>query len=234
MLILSENWLSEGLLDVEYKQYELLSYLSKVEIKFDELELYPYFSDILAHYEALILYRNNKLNLKTMFPKELIDISLENTQLIYKDLITDEDYLVDIDTIVEFAIPKFRKTIGYGKFLKDEVEQCMDIIQLDSGMIQSSFGHFIIPDKNIEVYEYELGLYRSNNNSRILKTKLVRSYPRDLFISYESIRADLYANDKHSHTVFLVESPIDYPLESTLLPMAKRLLFKKLSYVEYS
>lgn len=230
MLKLSENWLTEGLLDVEYKQYEFMAYLKKVEDKFNRLELYPYFTDILYHYESLLSYRDNKLDLLALFPKKLIDISLENTELIYEDLIPDAEYLNNIDKLVEFAIPKLRQLIRQGKFVYDEVERCVDVIELGIRPIYRREGYFMIEDGDIQVYEYQLGVFDGTTGSRILKTKLIRSYPKEFQLSYDSIRLDLVNESKLINpSTFLIDTPIRYPFEQTLLPVVKRILIKMLS-----
>jgi hypothetical protein len=39
---LKENWLTEGLIDFEYKKYVLLAYLKSVKESFSRVELYPF------------------------------------------------------------------------------------------------------------------------------------------------------------------------------------------------
>ena len=50
---LSENWLTEDIMDFEYKKYIVLGYLQNVETHFNEQKLYPDFAELIAHYKNL-------------------------------------------------------------------------------------------------------------------------------------------------------------------------------------
>jgi len=68
---LKDNWLTEGLIDFEYKKYQLLGYLKRVKESFYRVELYPFLSDLVFHYRNLMTLRENKLMTGESFPKEL-------------------------------------------------------------------------------------------------------------------------------------------------------------------
>ena len=67
---LSKNWFSDGWIDYEYKKYELLSYLQKIDKLFNQTKLYPYFSDLINHYQNISKY----IDLQKDFKKNLIKI----------------------------------------------------------------------------------------------------------------------------------------------------------------
>jgi hypothetical protein len=224
MLKLKENWLTEGLMDVEYKQYELLAYITKIENRFDNLQLYPYYTDIIHHYDNLLNYKVLKEALREQFPKEIIDFSLKNTEIIYEDLIPEAEFMVVIDSIVDFGISKFKKLINYGKFIYDEVETCIDITEFGISSVNRNKGYIIINNGDINVYEYELSLYGIDD--KILKSKLVRVYPKEFKLSLEAIRLDLILESPTNLSTFYVDSPIEYPIDETLLPIVKRMLVK--------
>jgi len=230
MIKLDSDWMTSGVLDIEYKQYELLAYLQKVEGKFDNLELYPYFSDIMYHYRDLLTYKDNKQKYRENFPKNLIELSLEDTNLTYEDLVADGEYTQQLDILVDFSLVEFRKKISLGKFIFDEVKKCIDILEIGVIHFNNDCGFFIIHDDTIDVYEYEMSEILNIKSSKALRTKLVRSYPKGYYLSYESIRLDLIEGSTVINpSIFLVDSPIKYPIEETLLPITKRLLVKKLS-----
>jgi len=230
MVKLDDDWMTRGILDMEYKQYELLAYLQKVENKFDELKVYPYFSDLIHHYDGLTKYQKTKQLMNDSFPKVLIDINLRDTTLTYEDLILDSDYILELDKLVDFSLQELKKKITHGKFVYDEVEKCVDILEIGVIHFNSNRGFFIIHDENIDVYEYELGELIQLDGAKGLRTKLIRSYPKGFHLSYETIRTDLVngSNIKNPST-FIIDNAIKYPIEETLLPITKRLLVKKLS-----
>ena len=50
---LSKDWLTQGLIDFEYKKYLLLAYLQKAKKSFEKVELYPFLADLVFHYRNL-------------------------------------------------------------------------------------------------------------------------------------------------------------------------------------
>lgn len=235
MIKLEHDWMTRGILDVEYKQYELLAYLQKIEKKFDELKLYPYYSDLIRHYHDLMTYKKTKESYKDNFPKALVDINLKDTTLTYEDLILDSDYILQIDELVDFSLVEMRKKITLGKFIYDEVEKCVDLLEMGIIQFNNNKGFFIIHDETIDVYEYELGELIQLDGAKGLSTKLVRSYPKGFHLTYESIRMDLVdSTNIVNPSTFIIDSAIKYPIEETLLPVAKRLLVKKLSQPKIS
>ncbi|MDB5281955.1 MAG: hypothetical protein JWO06_1030, partial [Bacteroidota bacterium] len=61
METLDKNWLTDGLIDFEYKKYLLLSYLQQAGKNFDERKLYPKLSELVEHYKSLQLFKEKKL-----------------------------------------------------------------------------------------------------------------------------------------------------------------------------
>ena len=230
MIELPEDWMTIGVLDIERKQYELLAYLQKVERKFNNLELYPYFSDLMRHYKNTIIIKDNKNAYREGFPKQLIDINLEDTTLKYESLVIDEGWMFEIDFLIDFALEELKEKIIVGKFIYDEVEKCTDLLPMGIIHSENDKGYFIIHDDTIDVYEYELVKVLLGVKTGGLKTKLVRSYPKGYLLSYESIRLDLIEGSNIINpSIFIIDCPIKYPVEKTLLPIAKRMLVKKLT-----
>jgi len=210
MMKLHNDWIINGVLDIEYKQYELLTYLQKIEKKFDNLKLYPYFSDLTKHYVDLLEYKKTK--------KKLIK------KIIYENLTINDGYILNIDNLIDFSLIELRKKINLGKFIYDEVEKCVDIVGIGPTSVVNDKGYFIIHDETIDVYGYEL------NPLNHIKTKIIRSYPNDYHFSYENIRMDLICDSQIINPpTFLIDTPIKYPIKETLIPITKILLVKELS-----
>jgi len=229
MVTLDKDWLTEGLFDYEYKKYVLLAYIQKVEKRFDNMRLYPYFSDLLNHYNNIIEIRDNKRHLEDMFPKTLIGVQSRDPKLIYEDIIIDSPEMELLGKVIDFAIPEMEKVVVMGKFIYDEVERCIEIIDLGVTPINRNNGYFIISSSNMDVYSYEFVRHRKPLNTTTLKTKLVRTYPTDLGITPHSIRLDLIeSSELNNPSTFIIDTPIVYPINETLLPVTKRLLVKKL------
>ena len=84
MNVLKNNWLTEGLIDFEYKKYQLLAYFKTVKDSFKRVELYPHLADLVFHYRNLVTLKQNKLLLRDAFPKELSAESIKNLEVSYR------------------------------------------------------------------------------------------------------------------------------------------------------
>ncbi|MDG2370865.1 MAG: hypothetical protein P8M12_09490, partial [Flavobacteriales bacterium] len=87
---LTKNWFVEGWIDFEYKKYILLAYLQKIKKSFDQVELYPHLSNIIQHYEDLIRYNEQQINIKSSFQKDLKKIDLNKIKLEFNSNFEDE------------------------------------------------------------------------------------------------------------------------------------------------
>ena len=66
---LSKDWLTQGLIDFEYKKYVLMAYLQTVKNSFGKVELYPFLADLVFHYRNLQALKENKALIRESFPK---------------------------------------------------------------------------------------------------------------------------------------------------------------------
>ena len=67
---LHKDWLTEGLIDFEYKKYILLAYFKEVDIAFNRTHLYPFLSDIIEHYNRLKSFNEGQQIWKSVFQKK--------------------------------------------------------------------------------------------------------------------------------------------------------------------
>src|SRR5580704_1193598 len=114
MTTLNQNWLTEGLVDFEYKKYLLLSYLQEVGKNFDEKKLYPRLSELVEHYNNIKLFKEQKMAAIKDFPKEVTRMDFEKFKLEYKEVYGEDDLLKEIDSIVDFAVPEIESKLGIG------------------------------------------------------------------------------------------------------------------------
>jgi len=60
MDIIKNDWLTDELIDLEFKKYTVLAYLKTVQEYFRRNQLFPFLSDLVFHYNNLITVRSNK------------------------------------------------------------------------------------------------------------------------------------------------------------------------------
>jgi Fe-S cluster assembly scaffold protein SufB len=87
-------------------------------------------------------------------------------------------------------------------------------------------------EKQIIVYEYQVTIFESKDEKyRGINTAFITSYERSFIYTPEAIKNDLIVNRREfpNPAVYHIESDITFPLEQTLLPLAKRSLVKHIS-----
>src|ERR687883_274032 len=105
---LSETWFAEGYIDFELKKYTLLAYLQEVNKYFNENKLYPQLSDVIFHYHNLVAFRENKKYLQEQFPKKLTGIQIQQLQLLYEQMIEDNELMQELEDIINYSATKMK------------------------------------------------------------------------------------------------------------------------------
>src|SRR5687768_2734174 len=122
---LSKDWLTQGLIDFEYKKYMLLAYLKTVKKSFERVELYPFMADLVFHYRNLMAVKENKTLIRESFPKEISLEEFNKLELTYRAMIEDDSVMSELESIIEFSIPQIKDSLQEGSVIYDYVEsQC--------------------------------------------------------------------------------------------------------------
>ncbi len=235
MTTLSETWFIDGNIDFESKKYTLLAYLQKVNNFFDEKKLYPQLSDVIFHFNNLMTFKQNKRLLQNRFPRRLSGIQLERLELLYEEMISDDELMAEIEQITNYASRRMKVTITDGTDLYDYVENTITISPVGILPLDIEEGYFFLCDgyfRSIYVYQYKLSIIeRSNDKFRSLRSQPVSEWERNFTNTYESIKADLMRHNRTlgAPAVYTIETKLTYPVEETLLPIAKRSLVR---YIE--
>ena len=232
---LSANYLTEGIIDLEYKKYILLAYLQHVSRHFDEQKLYPFLSDLLFHYQNLLAFQQNKDSVESNFPKRIKRIDLDNFRIEYERVMHDHHHLEEIEAILAFAIPRLKGSLNDGKEIYDFVEQHIDIEPIGILPLNTDEGYLLLNNGNmgeIGVFSYATSLFESANEKyRSLKTAYLQTYAKQFSHTFETIKLDLIKQNKQlpNPATFAVMSRFTFPLQETLLPIAKRSLMHYLA-----
>jgi len=234
---LSKDWITQGLIDFEYKKYVLLAYLQTVRGSFGRVELYPYLGDLVFHYRNLQALKKNKLLIRESFPKELSIEDLNKLELSYKQLVEDDRVMGELEAIIEYALPQLRNSVEEGAVLYEHVEAQCEIASIGVTPLYANEGYLFIsqpPEKETDIYRYQVSIFEdSNEQLRGLQTTYMETQPRSLVSTYEAIKLSLVKRYKDfpNPATFLVVSKSKFPQAETLLPVVKRLFVKHLSKV---
>ena len=235
MRALSETWFIEGNMDFEYKKYILLAYLQRINQAFGEKQLYPQLADLIFHYRNLHAFRESKQVLKNQFPKKLTGMQLEKLRLLYEEMTADDDLMLYIEEIIQYAMEEMKGTISTGTEFYDTVEHSLTIAPVGILPTNNEEGYFFLCDgesKSIRVYDYQLSIFsQPTDRYRTLRSKFVNEWSRNFVNTYESIKRELLKARKSLGlpAVYSIETKLAYPVEATLLPVAKRSFVRYLS-----
>lgn len=226
------NWFIEGSLDFEHKKYVLLNYLQEINRHFDKSKLYPNFTDLVFHYNNLVGFKHNKSTLQQAFPQRLTEADVEAVKLTYKKIVEDDSSMQAIERIITYALIKINPAIQIGKEIYDFVESRLNIDPIGLMPLLPYSGYFSLRngnDKTNRIYEYQLSIFENKNDKyRGINVQFVDTYEQSISNTPESIKLGLINQRMHlpNPAVFFVQSDISFPLEQTLLPIAKRSLVK--------
>lgn len=232
---LSETWFAEGFIDFEQKKYTLLAYLQQVAACFNQNKLYPQLSDLIFHYNNLVAFKENKRFLQEQFPKKATGVQLERLELLYEQMIEDNEIMQQLGDIIQYSEGKMKTTISNGTELYDFVEEKITITPIGLVPLDIQEGYFFLSAGNSQqtkVYHYRLSIFEKHDERyRAMRTAYIQDETRSLSSTYESIKQQLirYHSTLPNPAVYSIETEYSFPLEETLLPVAKRSLVKYIS-----
>lgn len=235
MKTLSETWFADGYIDFELKKYTLLAYLQKISANFDRNRLYPDLADLIFHYNNLQLFKKNKELLKEQFPKKLTGIQIEKLQLIYEQMIEDDEIMQELEDIIRYSSRKMKDTIKTGTEIFDIVENNMEIFPIGIVPLENREGYFLLVNgssRNVRAYYYQLGIIeRHDEKYKSIKTEFISEWMKSIVYTYEHIKSELIKMKKEipNPAVYGIESKLSFPVEETTLPVAKRSLVRHIS-----
>jgi hypothetical protein len=235
MKMLSETWFAEGYIDFELKKYTLLAYLQQVDQYFNESKLYPQLSDVIFHYNNLRALKENKKLLQDQFPKKLTGVQMEKLQLLYEQIIQDDEMMQELEEIINYASEKMKTTISSGTEIYEFVEGKMNIFPIGLVPLDTHEGYFFLSEgsyRNTLVYQYRLSIFEKHDEKyRAIRTEYVNQWDRSIVNSYENIKAELlrYKKELPTPAVYSIETTLSFPVSETLLPVAKRCLVRYIS-----
>jgi hypothetical protein len=231
---LSETWFAEGYIDFELKKYTLLAYLQEVNKYFTENKLYPQLAEIIFHHNNLVAFKENKKFLQEHFPKKLTGIQMEKLQLLYEQMIEDDELMQELEQIITYSAATMKSTIQNGAEIYEFVEDKLHIMPVGLIPLDNNEGYFFLSNagKHTSVYQYRLSIFEKHDEKyRSIKTFFISQWRRSMTNTYESIKSELIRNhgELPNPAVFAVEIDLGFPIEETLLPIAKRSLVKYIS-----
>ncbi|MEB2779876.1 hypothetical protein [Algoriphagus persicinus] len=235
MTSLPKNWITEGLIDFEYKKYQLLAYLQETNKHFNEMKLYPVLSELIDHYRDLEELKSGKTELTKLFPKTLDSIDFQKGKLNYLSKVSEDGVMKELTMITEFAIPKLVAQIEEGRTIYDYVEDQLEFEPVGIVPIYNQEGYILMSrdkKKDIHAFRYRSSLLHfAGEKFRSISMWLVGVFQRSIVNTLERIKMDLIREIKElpNPATWRIHSQQEFPIEETLVPISKRLLLKSVS-----
>jgi hypothetical protein len=173
--------------------------------------------------------------LQQAFPQRLTKADLEAVKLTYEKMIADNELMQEIERIISYSIDKIDPAIREGKEIYDFVESRLNISPVGVVPLIPFYGYFLLrngEDKQNLIYEYQITIFESKDDKyRGINAQFITDYSANFINTPEAIKIQLISNRRHlpNPAVYRVESDIAFPLEQTLLPVAKQSLVKFIS-----
>jgi hypothetical protein len=234
---LSNDWLTQGLIDLEYKKYVLLAYLKTVKSSFDRVELYPFMADLVFHYRNLQAVKENKALIRESFPKEISLEEFKKLELSYKQLVDDDAIMAELESIIDFSLPKIRESLQEGSAIYEYVESQCEISPIGVTPLYANEGYLFVtspPERETNIYRYQISFFEgSQEQLRSLNTEFIEKHEKRPLHTYERIKLELIRkfSDMPNPATFLILAKMKFPFSETLMPVAKRLFVKHISKV---
>ncbi|MES2520068.1 MAG: hypothetical protein V4585_18265 [Bacteroidota bacterium] len=236
MKTLDKDWLTTGLIDFEYKKYVLLAYLQHVKGNFKSQRLYPDLRDLQYHYEYSKYFKDGIEQMSTLFPKRIKDINSDNLDVVYEfSSQPDNRYLTELESIMNYALPRFENAILEGEEIVAEVQSNINISPVGILPLYKNDGYLLLHEPLIsetQIYQYNLTVFEGKHEKfRGVKTFYVETVRKSLVNTFENIKLDLVKKYKHlpNPATYVVESKYILPLEETLLPIAKKKIVEQVT-----
>lgn len=232
---LSETWFAEGRIDFELKKYTLLAYLQEINRHFSENKLYPQLADIIFHYNNIVAFRENKKYLQEHFPKKMNGLQIEKLQLLYEQMIEDDELMSELEEIIHYSAATIKKAIHSGTEIYEFVEEKINITPVGIIPLDTQEGYFFLSSgnvKNTKVYQYRLSFFEKHDERyRSIKTIFIDDRRRGISSTYEQLKSELIRHRKElpNPAVYSIDAELNFPVDETLLPVAKRSLVKFIS-----
>ena len=230
---LNDTWLTEGLLDFEYKKYVLLAWLQEVEQQFGAVKIYPSLSDLIFHYENLQQFSDTKSLLEKSFPKEIAQADLAQMKLEYSSKIQKTSDIQELEEIIAYSMPALKKYIDEGRGLYQLVESNIAIEPIGLVPLHKEAGYAMLhyaAQREVEVYSFNLSIFQSvdGETMRGMNMRFVDRYPITITSTLENIKLQLIRAHRElpNPATYLVDSRLAVPFQETILPIAKRMLVR--------
>jgi hypothetical protein len=239
-LVLDLDWIITEPIDYEYKQYQLLGYLQKIDERFDKFQIYPSFKELSLHLANVksILSDGTYIELKKEVTELDEEIILGDLEFIRVPRIKDEDS-TEFQNSVRFAEQKITEYFLIGKSLWSLINDTIEVRNVFyKSSLRENFGFIVIHHDNLKfIYQYEIRTLRDGVKEKdiFLENIYVGDGIDVQGIIVENAIFENYAFkarfDEVNLPIFEVYATQKFDFEHSIKPLVKR---KVMTYINQS
>jgi hypothetical protein len=226
--IMSTDWIFQGIIDAEQKQYVLLNYFQKLNKHLENMEVYPMFIELSLHLGNIQTLINQNKILYTQKKFLTNDDELLITDLKVKDVpVMSEEEIVEYHQILKNSQPQLHDYFGIAKSIWSIVYDSVEItLKKNKSNLKNKNGFFYFKTEgDVYIWKYTIKrVYKTKGQTRTA-TKLIY-FGSQNNLTIQEILSNLsktYDTDKESeYPLFEIECKDIFPIEETLLPISKR------------
>ena len=218
------DWLFQGILDAEQKEYVLLSYFQKLNKRLDEMKVYPMFTELSLHLGNIqtLITRNQLLYTKKKFSATDEEITLNDLETKEIPQLNENEF-TEYQKILQYSQPKLLDYFQIAKALWTMAYDSIEVYVKRNKVNISAKSGFFYFERNDNVYIYR---YLTKNKNKVPTSQLKEIYVGEknlTIIKLISKFSTNYKKDKqHLLPIFEVKGNEIFPLKETLLPIFKR------------
>jgi hypothetical protein len=231
---MNTDWLFDGIIDSEQKQYVLLGYFQKLNKNLEEMKIYPMFTELSLHLGNIqtLLNQNQILYTEKVLSSYDDELIISDLKLKEIPVMADDEYL-EYQKILKYSHSKLQDYFNVTKSIWSMAYDSIDIrIKKNKINLQSKTGFFYYRTKE-ELYVWKYSTRKEPNSEDIDRTflKLIHQGSENdltinnIILNFLSTKEQVKT---HKFPVFEVLCDEIFPLEETLVPIFKR---KILSYI---
>lgn len=225
--------------DFESAQYRILNGLKEMHEAFTANTIYPHLGSLVELHTTLKSVLENLDQLRAGGPRRAVGIDMIEQALVYENEPMSSRELTFVEDLIEWALPLIRDAIEEGRTIFEFVDENLRLEEV--GIVPSYVqeGYFIVADRlglRLHVLQYNLSIFmKADERYRTLRTATVKTIEQWSVTQPPTvIKLELLEEkrDMPNPATFMVDTPLDFPFEDTVLPVAKRKLLRHLSTME--
>jgi hypothetical protein len=232
--IMDTDWLFQGILDAEQKQYVLLDYFQKLNKHLERMEVYPMFIELSLHLGNIQTLINKDKILYTDKKFKSNDDELIVSDLKVKDIpVLDDEEVIEYHKILKNSQPQLFDYFNFAKSIWSVVYDSVEIIiKRNKNNLKSKHGFFYYKSEGkVYIWQYiTKKVYKTKNQTRT-NSLLVYEGPQSGLTIPELISKfskTFEKNNESDDPIFEMICKDIFPMDETLVPIFKR---KVLAYI---